>query len=90
MTPEFKVMVTERGWEASAYIPGLGSGDLEVTLEGSRLRIIGKQSDSAHQFEHIIEVPTGFDEAKAQANYVRSELRVVVPKLHSSRIDFWK
>jgi len=90
MTPEFSVLVTERGWEASAHIPGLRSGDLEVTLEGSRLRIIGKQPDSAHQFEHIIEVPTGFDEAKAQAYYVRSEMRVVIPKQPPGRIDFWK
>lgn len=81
MIPDFRVAITESGWEASARIPGLKSGDLEITLEGNKMRVLSKQHNSMDLLECLIEVPTGFDEGKAHAAYLNGELRIVMPKL---------
>jgi HSP20 family molecular chaperone IbpA len=81
--PSFEATVTDRGFQISAHLPGLRGGDLEITLEGSVLRVVGKWPAASNPFESVIAVPPGFDAAKARAAYLNGELRIFLPKLQS-------
>jgi HSP20 family molecular chaperone IbpA len=70
-----KTAITEFGFVVTARLPELQSTDLEITAEGSTLRIVTKQGDSL-----TVEVPSDYALAKAQATYLNGRLRIVVPK----------
>jgi HSP20 family protein len=67
--------------------------DLELTIEGNRLRINGQRPDGGRppnckflvmeihygSFESIIELPPGYDLSKAKAAYQNGFLRIDVP-----------
>jgi len=78
--PDFKVVFTDKGWEASARLPQLRSEDLVITAEGNALRVAGREPDGTGRFEAIIHVPLGYDITHALAVYANGELRIVVPK----------
>ncbi len=75
-----KTAITERGFVVTARLPKLQSEDIEITVEGSTLRIIAKQGGVHVLFESMIEVPSGYTVADARAIYSNGSLRIVVPK----------
>ena len=82
MDPEFKQQALDDCWQVSAQIPGLRSGDLEVTVErGKRLRVVGKQGGNRDAFESILDIPPGFDGSQTRVRYLRGELQIILPKI---------
>ncbi len=79
--PYFNLTATQKTMLISAKIPGLGSGDLEITVEGKTMRISGKLATSTAPFESVIEVPAEYDLVRACAAYFAGELRITVPML---------
>jgi HSP20 family molecular chaperone IbpA len=81
MDPEFKQQASDDGWQVSAQIPGLRTGDLEITVEqGKRLRVVGKQGDNRDAFEGVFDIPPGLDGSQTRVRYLRGELQIKVPK----------
>lgn len=80
MPPYFKTAVTEKGLEISAQVPGVRPGDLEITVEGNILRVVGDHSNRNEAFEELIQVPSGFVASKGRAEYLEGELRILLPK----------
>jgi len=74
-------------------LSGIRSGDVEITIEGNKVRIRGKRLDAdaeharkllikkipAGPFEGIFEIPSGFDLSAAKSAYHNGVLRVTVP-----------
>jgi HSP20 family molecular chaperone IbpA len=65
---------TPQSFIVTAQLPELRRGDIEIKVEGKSLRIIGKQSSSQ------VEIPPGYELARALATYLKGQLRIVVPK----------
>src|ERR1051326_128297 len=79
-------------------ICGIQNGDLQVTAEKGKLRIAGHRRNPefaaakamlvneipAGPFESVLELPSGFDIARASSAYVNGVLRISVPKQKSS------
>lgn len=76
---------------------GMRCEDLEITVEGRRLRIAGDRPNAefaeaetvlVHEmhcgaFESVLEIPSGYDLSSATACYLNGVLRVVVPEENS-------
>jgi HSP20 family protein len=91
--PNTDVYSTETGLVVKVELPGMKSENLEITVEGNRLRITGNRPDccrapnctflvmeiSYGPFESVLELPSGFDLSQARAVYVNGFLRVDVP-----------
>jgi HSP20 family protein len=75
-------------------LAGMRREDLELTIEGSQLKINGQRPDGCRAakcqflvmeisygaFETIIEIPAGYDLNRARASYQNGFLRVDVPE----------
>ena len=70
---------TKNSFLVTAFLPELRNGDIEITVEGRQLRIVGSPRGQP-VFELLVEVPNGYKVAKARAIYFDGELRIVVPK----------
>src|SRR5216117_387081 len=93
--PNTDVYVTEGGLVIKVELAGMRKEDLELIVEGNRLKISGHRPDGCRApkctflvmeinygaFESIIEVPSGYDLSQAEASYQNGFLRVVVPEL---------
>jgi len=92
MIPDVKVVVTEKDLRITAALPGLHSGDLEITVEGRILRIVGKQGDGNCPFESKVDLPLGYDESQARAVYINGKLGIMIPPTRppNQRIDFFQ
>jgi HSP20 family protein len=96
--PNTDVYTTETGLVIKVELPGMKSENLEITVEGSRLRIAGNRPDCCRAancsflvmeinygpFETVLDLPTGFDLGQAKAIYVNGFLRVDVPPTQPS------
>src|SRR5471032_2771084 len=96
--PNTDVYSTDTGLVIKAELPGMKSENLEITVEGNRLRIAGNRPDccrapncsflvmeiSYGPFESVLELPPGFDLSQAKAVYVNGFLRVDVPPASQS------
>src|SRR5277367_4020171 len=96
--PNTDVYSTDTGLVVKVELPGMKSENLEITVEGSRLRISGTRPDccrpptctflimeiSYGAFESVIELPPGFDLGQAKAVYVNGFLRISVPPTQQS------
>jgi HSP20 family protein len=96
--PNTDVYHTDTGLVVKVELPGMKSENLEITIEGNRLRIAGNRPDScrAHKatflvmeinygpFESVLELPPGYDLTQAKAVYVNGFLRIDVPEAHQS------
>ena len=74
-------------------LAGMRREDLELTIEGNRLRISGQRPDGCRApkckflvmeinygaFESVIELPAGYDLSQAKAAYQNGFLRIDVP-----------
>jgi HSP20 family protein len=97
-TPNTDMYVTSSGLVIKVELAGMRREDLELTIEGNRLRIAGQRPDGCRSgackfllmeisyggFESVIEVPPGFDLAQARAAYQNGFLRVDVPSAADS------
>ena len=91
--PNTDVYSTDTGLVIKVELPGMKSENLEIIVEGNRLRISGTRPDccrapkcsflvmeiSYGPFESVLELPPGYDLSEAKAVYVNGFLRVDVP-----------
>ena len=91
--PNTDVYTTDSGLVIKVELAGMRSENLEITVEGNRLRISGDRPDTcrAHKasflvmeinygpFESVLELPNGYDLSQARASYLNGFLRVDVP-----------
>ena len=91
--PNTDVYATDAGLVVKVELPGMKSENLEITVEGNRLRIAGNRPDCCRApncsflvmeinygpFERVLELPPGFDLSQAKAVYVNGFLRIDVP-----------
>ena len=91
---------TDTGLVVKVELPGMKSENLEITVEGNRLRIAGNRPDCCRSancsflvmeinygpFESVLELPPGFDLSQAKAVYVNGFLRIDVPVCASVHI----
>jgi HSP20 family protein len=93
--PNTDVYVTDEGLVIKVEVAGLRREDLEITVEGNRVMINGSRPDSCRvakcrflmmeinygHFESVIDLPAGYDVAKARAAYQNGFLRMDIPPL---------
>src|SRR6266513_239994 len=87
------VYTTDSGLVVKVELAGMRSENLEITVEGSRLRISGNRPDGCRApkchflimeinygpFESVLELPAGYDLSQAKAAYLNGFLRIDVP-----------
>lgn len=92
--PNTDVYVTENGLVIKVELAGMRKEDLELSIEGNRLKISGHRPDGCRApkctflvmeinygaFESIIELPAGYDLSQAKAAYQNGFLRIDVPE----------
>jgi len=92
-TPNTDVYSTGSGLVIKVELAGMRSENLEITVEGNRLRISGNRPDGCRApkcsflvmeisygpFESVLELPPGYDLSQAKAAYLNGFLRIDVP-----------
>ena len=95
--PNTDVYLSEGGLVIKVELAGMRKEDLELTIEENQLKISGHRPDGCRApkcrfvvmeisygaFESTIEVPAGYDLARARASYQNGFLRIDVPE-HSA------
>jgi HSP20 family molecular chaperone IbpA len=71
----------------TAPLPEWRAADIKITAEGNRLHIAlaGKQANRQNPIEDMIEIPPGYELARAQAIYLKGQLRIVIPRQQKPR-----
>ena len=91
--PNTDVYATDNGLVIKVELAGMRSDNLEITIEGNRLRISGNRPDGCRApkcsflvmeinygpFESMLELPAGYDLGQARAAYLNGFLRIDVP-----------
>ena len=91
--PNTDVYATDSSLVIKVELAGMKSDSLEITVEGTRLRIAGNRPDGCRAnkcnflvmeisygpFESVLELPPGYDLSQAKAIYVNGFLRIDVP-----------
>jgi HSP20 family protein len=91
--PNTDVYATDNGLVIKVELAGMRSDNLEITVDGSRLRICGNRPDGCRAtkasflvmeinygpFESVLELPPGYDLVQAKATYLNGFLRIDVP-----------
>ncbi len=92
--PNTDVYVTECGVVIKVELSGMQRENLELQIEGRRLKISGQRGDGCRTagqcrflvmeinygaFESLIELPEGYDLNRAKATYQNGFLRIDVP-----------
>lgn len=91
--PNTDVYATDNGLVIKVELAGMRSENLEINVEGNRLRISGTRPDGCRSatcnfivmeitygaFETVLELPPGYDLSKARASYLNGFLRIDVP-----------
>jgi len=97
--PNTDVYVTEHGLVVKVELAGMRSENLEVTVEGNRVRIRGERPDGCRApkcsflvmsinygpFESLLELPPGYDLSQAKAAYLNGFLRIDVPRASKAK-----
>ncbi|HKS38606.1 MAG TPA: Hsp20/alpha crystallin family protein [Verrucomicrobiae bacterium] len=92
--PNTDVYVSDGGLVIKVELAGMRREDLELTVDGNRLKISGHRPDGCRApkctflvmeinygvFESIIELPPGYDLSQAKATYQNGFLRIDVPE----------
>ncbi|HWF19948.1 MAG TPA: Hsp20/alpha crystallin family protein [Verrucomicrobiae bacterium] len=92
--PNTDVYVTDDGLVIKVELAGMRSENLQITVEGNKLRISGQRPDGCRAakfsflameinygpFENILELPAGYDLSLAKASYLNGFLRIDVPQ----------
>jgi len=91
--PNTDVYVADAGLVIKVELSGMRKEDLELTIDGNRLKISGHRPDGCRApkcrflimeisygaFEVMIELPPGYDLSRARAAYQNGFLRIDVP-----------
>jgi len=91
--PNTDVYTAESGLVIKVELAGMRSENLEITVEGNRLRICGDRPDGCRAqkcnflvmeinygpFESVLELLPGYDLSQAKAAYLNGFLRIDVP-----------
>jgi HSP20 family protein len=91
--PNTDVYETDNGLVVKVELAGMRSEHLEITVEGSRMRITGNRPDGCRAakcsflimeisygpFESLLELPERYDLSQAKAAYLNGFLRIDVP-----------
>src|SRR5438552_9157635 len=91
--PNTDVYVTDNGLVIKVELSGMRNENLEITVEGNRLRISGNRPDGCRAakcsflvmeinygpFESVLELPAGYELGQAKAAYLNGFLRIDVP-----------
>ena len=91
--PNTDVYATDNRLVVKVELAGMRSEHLEITVEGTRLRISGNRPDGCRPsrcsflamqinygpFESVLELPPGYDLSQAKAAYLNGFLRIDVP-----------
>ena len=97
--PNTDVYVTDEGLVIKVELAGMRREDLELTVEGSKIKISGHRPDTCRSpkckflvmeinygaFETVIELPVGYDLGQARAAYQNGFLRIDVPVTPNSQ-----
>lgn len=92
--PNTDVYSTDDGMVIKVELAGMKGENLEITVEGNRLRIAGTRPDGCRAprcnflvmeisygpFETVLELPPAYDLARAKATYMNGFLRIDVPE----------
>lgn len=92
--PNTDVYVADGGLVIKVELAGMRREDLELTVDGNRLKISGHRPDGCRApkctflvmeinygaFESIIELPPGYELSQAKAAYQNGFLRIDVPE----------
>src|SRR5579862_2534415 len=92
--PNTDVYATDEGLVIKMELAGMRSENLEITVEGTKLRISGQRPDGCRgpkfnfwvmeinygPFENVLELPPGYDLSQAKASYLNGFLRIDVPQ----------
>jgi HSP20 family protein len=95
--PNTDVYIAETGIVIKVELAGMQRENLELVIEGSRLKITGQRADGCRgghckflvmeinygMFESLIELPPGYDLNQAKAAYQNGFLRIDVPAIGS-------
>ncbi|HEX4343834.1 MAG TPA: Hsp20/alpha crystallin family protein [Verrucomicrobiae bacterium] len=95
--PNTDVYSTDTGLVIKVELAGMRNDNLEITVEGNRLRISGTRPDGCRApkcsflvmeinygpFESVLELPPGYDLSQAKAAYLNGFLRIDVPLAHT-------
>jgi HSP20 family protein len=95
--PNTDVYATDNGLVIKVELAGMRNDNLEITVEGNRLRISGNRPDGCRApkcsflvmeinygpFESLLELPPGYDLSQAKAAYLNGFLRIDVPLAHA-------
>jgi HSP20 family protein len=93
--PNTDVYVTDEGLVIKVELAGVRRDDLNITIEGHRLRISGERPDGCRAakfnflameinygpFENVLEIPSAYDLNLAKASYLNGFLRIDVPQV---------
>jgi len=91
--PNTDVYLADSGVVIKVELSGMHREDLELVIEGNRLKISGQRADGCREarckflvmeinygsFESLIELPPGYDLNQAKAAYQNGFLRIDVP-----------
>lgn len=91
--PNTDVYVTESGLVIKVELAGMRKEDLQLVIEGNKVKITGHRPDGCRApkckflvmeinygaFESVIELPEGYDLSRAKASYQNGFLRIDVP-----------
>jgi len=97
--PNTDVYVTSDGLVIKVELAGMHSENLELAIEGNRLRISGERPDGCRgpncdflvmsisygPFECILDLQPGYDLGHARAVYLNGFLRIDVPRVPTKR-----
>ncbi len=91
--PNTDVYTTDEGLVVKVELAGMRSENLQITVEGNKLRISGQRPDGCRaakfnflameinygSFERVLELPSSYDLSQAKASYLNGFLRIDVP-----------
>jgi HSP20 family protein len=91
--PNTDVYTTDEGLVVKVELAGMRSENLQINVEGNKLRISGERPDGCRatkfsflameinygEFENVLELPSGYDLSQAKASYLNGFLRIDVP-----------
>ncbi len=91
--PNTDIYTTDEGLVIKMELAGMRSENLQITVEGSQLRINGQRPDGCRAakfsflameisygpFEKVLDLPAGYDLGQAKASYQNGFLRIDVP-----------
>lgn len=92
--PNTDVYTTDQGLVVKVELAGMQSENLQITVEGTKLRIAGERPDGCRAakfnflameinygpFENVLEIPSSYDLSLAKASYLNGFLRIDVPQ----------